>query len=369
MAAFFGGESGRWARKEEKVKKVSIGVIGTGFIAHHNVPALLKTGRVRIAAACNRTEQKARAFVDKYRLDCPVYTDYRLMCEACAPDAVIIQSPHDLHEEQFIHCAQKGIDVIIEKPLATTYAACVRMMNAMKEHGIKAAVCHTQRYNGAIIAAKEYMETHDVGRLVHVADTIHCSNFWEGRSPWMLSNDRGGGITLNYAVHQVDRVQFLAGAQTRSVFGCTKKRMPGYEVDSSFQLMGNAGEVSYVITCSGYSGPLMNQIMLHFTKGLMLISLSDQEPGAFGVYWGDSAASLSKIDAVYPPGEAYYFRQMDPIVSYLAGDASAPIVTVSYAADIVRAVEALHASSRTGDAVQLIRDGDNPGERGAPPRR
>lgn len=332
---------------------LNIGVIGTGFIADHNVRALIRTGQARIAAVSSRTLAGAEAFVRKHSLSCPAFDDYRSMCGACRLDAVIIQSPHDLHREQFLFCAERGLDVIIEKPLATSYAGCCDMVRAAKEHGIRAAVCHSQRYGGALIAAREFLDTHETGSLLHAEDLIHTNYFWAGRAPWMLSRERGGGVVLNYAVHQIDRVQYLVGERTRTVFGRIEARKPGIEVDSSYHMMGLTDTASYSLICAGYANPNINRISLYFTKGVLLISLSDNDAGRFGVYWGDTEHDLSPVTDRYAAAEDYYLRQMQPIAAFLRGQDSAQVITTEYAAHIIKAAEGLMESNATRQAVQI----------------
>jgi len=332
---------------------IRFGIIGTGFIAHQNVPALIRTGKAVVAAVCNRTQAKAEAFLVEHSLSCPVYTDYRAMCEEMDLDAVLIQSPHDLHEEQFLYCAGRGLDIAIEKPLATGSAECREMLAAKDRHGVRVAVGQTQRYGGAIMIAKAYMESHDTGPLVHVEDLINYHYFWDGRPAWALDKNRGGGITLNYAVHQIDRVQYLIGEETRTVFGKVEEQLPGIGVDTSFQMMGVTDSVSYTITCTGYANPFFSQMLLHFTKGTLRVTMTDSVPDPFGVFWGDTATPFTPLEAEYPPAGDYYLREMQAIVDYFAGDDNAPVVTPEYAAGVVRAVEALFESSETGRSVDL----------------
>lgn len=334
-------------------ERLKIGVIGAGYAAGLNVPALLETGRVDVAAVASRTADGARAFIERQGLSCPAFGDYREMCEAVRLDAVLIQTPHDLHREPFLFCASRGLDAIVEKPLAASSADCAEMIRAKDRFGVRAAVCHTQRYNGAIMAARAYMEAEGLGTPVHAEDLIHSHYFFAGRKDWMLSRARFGGIVLNYAVHQIDRVQVLLGEQTRAVFGAAMARKPGVSVDSSYQMMGKTDTASYCLTCAGYAGPNVNRITLFFTSGLLRVSLTDGEAGAAGVFWGETGRPMERVAQDVPPAEGYYLRQMTPVVDYLCGDDAALVVTAEYAAAVVRAAEALLESSRTGEAARL----------------
>ena len=324
------------------MRKLRFGMMGAGFIARPNGLALISQQAAELAAISNPTTAKAQKVIGDLGIECTIYDSYDNMLANERLDAVLINLPHHLHRDAFIKCAQHGLDVIIEKPLANTYAECIDMMKAMEIHGIKATVCHTQRYHAVLIAADEFIASHDTGPLLSVADHIHVDYFWDGRSQWQLSNEQsGGGIALNYGVHQLDRVHVFLKQKTANFFAKYLTAKPGHGIPSSYVMMGVGDKnTPYVISCTGYSGPATNEMRLVFEKGILLCVLSGNGLIDNGLYWGNNDSGIFQPQPVALSNEAdYYERQMHEAVDYLSGLTYEPPIPLSWGAEMVRLVE------------------------------
>ena len=187
-------------------------ILGAGYIAPVNAAAILACEDAQIVCIANRTAEKAEAVKQKLGLSCPVYTDYREALDREKPDAAVICVFNDQHREYFTECARRGIHVLCEKPLANTYEDCLFMMEEAKKTGIRVSVLQTQRYGAVLTTAAGWISDHldELGELCGVEDNMSVHYFWDGRNPWHLDSVRsGGGIVLNYGVHQLDRVHWM----------------------------------------------------------------------------------------------------------------------------------------------------------------
>ncbi|MGI6526042.1 MAG: hypothetical protein ACOX25_01375 [Caldicoprobacterales bacterium] len=94
-------------------------------------------------------------------------------------------------------CAKAGADIIIEKALGNTYAECLQMMEAAEKYGIKIGLCcihsATMLYMKQLFSSYKSMTLGLYYRLMTIS-TLHY--FWDGRSPWQLSNEQIGGAAL-----------------------------------------------------------------------------------------------------------------------------------------------------------------------------
>jgi len=318
-----------------------IAMIGTGFIAKLNGSALLALPDVELIALCNRTVEKARQLAVDFNIKCPIYADYHDMLKKEKPDAVVINLAHHLHLQCFKACAQAGVDIIIEKALGINYDECLQMIETAKSCRIKATVCHTQRYNAVYEAAVRFLAEHDLGPLLSINDNIHTNYFWDGRSPWQLSSEQsGGGIALNYGVHQLDRVHFFLRQKTESITVKYLAEKPGYEIYSSYAMMGTGDKgTPYVITCTGYSGPQINETRLVFEKGIVQCCLSENGVHPFGLYFGDNETGCFKNVPLELSNDHMYVRQFRAAVDYLSGKSTEAPIPLEWAAEMVRLVE------------------------------
>ncbi|HHW31397.1 MAG TPA: Gfo/Idh/MocA family oxidoreductase [Clostridiaceae bacterium] len=333
-----------------------LGIIGTGIIAHENYKGIEQTGKAEVVALCNRTYSKGVDFANKYGLKCPVYSDYRKMVDEVKPDIVLINTPHDLHEEMFIYCADRKIDIIIEKPLSDTAASSEAIVESANKNGIKAAVCHTQRFNTAFITAKKFIKNNNLGKLIAISDFITYNYFWEGRPEWFLEPARaGGGIVMNYGVHQFDRVHYMAEGKTVSLFAHIDWEKEGIAVDSSYQIMGIMDNgVTYTIACTGYTGPFANGMELRFTGGILRVYLCDTGIESYGVYYGDNNfKNFVKLPLVESENRPYY-NEMKAIMDYMEGSTEETPVSVEYAAQMVKLVEAAKMSHERQVSINTL---------------
>jgi len=324
-------------------KKIRFGMMGAGFIANLNGGTLLAQEAVELVAIANPTVSKAERLRDNLGVSCALYGSYDDMLANEQLDAVMINLPHHLHKDAFIKSAEHGLDIIIEKALANTYSECLDMIEAANLNGVRATVCHTQRYNAVFQEAAGFIAGHDLGRLLSVHDNIHMHYFWDGRSPWQLSNElSGGGIALNYGVHQLDRVHFFLNQKTVELHAKYLAEKPGYSVPSSYAMMG-IGEhgTAYTINCTGYSGPRINDMLLVFENGILHCVLCDNGEQKYGLWFGDNASGEFKAQpfTLSTDDSQMYHRQFKAAVDYLSGETDEAPIPLSWAAEMVRLVE------------------------------
>lgn len=98
--------------------KARVGVIGLGTFGKIHVEAFGSHHRTLIAAVCDINEEEGERVSREY--GCDFYTDYNEMMEESELDAVSIATPDYLHTEPALLAANKGLDILLEKPMATT---------------------------------------------------------------------------------------------------------------------------------------------------------------------------------------------------------------------------------------------------------
>lgn len=326
---------------------MKIAVIGTGQIAHTNVEALLKTGRASVAALCNRTLSKAEDFARQYGFSVPCFSDADAMLDAVPGiDAVLINTPHAQHRAQFEQCAKRGLHIMMEKPLGISLKECEEMIVLRDLHGIRACVCHTQRYLPLMKLALKTIKENDLGALRHATDIINLHYFHEKRPQWFMDPDKaGGGLILTHGAHQIDRLHVLSGLRTDGVFARFESLIDHPTLDSGYQIMGTMGDVSYTVGCSGYPSPHTSSVQLDYEKGSVKITLFSNGMEESGVYMGNQCG-YERVHDPLETGDAYR-DQFEALLDCLEGRPSnAP--TLEEAADVLGVLDAARLSFRTG---------------------
>ena len=128
-------------------------LIGCGRIAKNHVKAAL-TNNFEIVAVCDIVPEKMNSIlVDngvEYEKDVKRYTDYKKMISENDIELISIATESGIHAEIALACIEKGINVIIEKPMAMSIEDCEKIIQLSEEKGVKVSACHQNRFNIAI---------------------------------------------------------------------------------------------------------------------------------------------------------------------------------------------------------------------------
>ena len=115
---------------------IKIAVIGTGIIGTDHIKAIQSCDLCQLCAVCDVNEKLAMDISKEYNV--PYFTDYKKIPEEIEVDAVILNLPHYLHCESTVFFLNKGINVLVEKPMAMTTEECDKMIEAAAKNGKKA---------------------------------------------------------------------------------------------------------------------------------------------------------------------------------------------------------------------------------------
>lgn len=229
--------------------KVTIGVIGTGIMGPSDMTNLLNVEDVEIAALCDVDDAQlapAMATAEKRQRKMPdAYKDYRKLLERKDIDAVVIATPDHWHAIQFIHAAQAGKDIYIEKPLSHHIVETKAMVSAHRRHKRVVQVGTWQRSTGEFVQAIDLIRGGTLGKVVHVR-TWTTDNRNVGRKPvsdppkgldyetwlgpaqpqpyqanvvhwgWRMRKNTGGARTTDWGVHMID-IALLAMSKDQDI--------------------------------------------------------------------------------------------------------------------------------------------------------
>ena len=118
-------------------KKIRVGIIGTGWIAEAHMDSYLKQPDVEVVAGADLVEGKAEAFFEKFGVEAKCYSSHKEMLddESLKLDAVSICTYNRTHAECAIYALNKGVNVLLEKPMCVTLEEAVAIREAEKASG------------------------------------------------------------------------------------------------------------------------------------------------------------------------------------------------------------------------------------------
>ncbi|MDQ1593672.1 MAG: UDP-N-acetyl-2-amino-2-deoxyglucuronate dehydrogenase [Arthrobacter pascens] len=187
-------------------------VIGCGDVSAVHFEALEKLDGATLVAVCDTEPARLTAAAAAHGV--PGFADHVSLLESVRPDVVHICTPHDQHASVAADCLDRGVNVIMEKPLAHTLAEGRRLVEAASAGRAKIAVCFQNRYNATSQAMHSLLSSGELGAVVGASATVmwhRSAEYYENR-PWRGTwAGGGGGLMMNQAIHTVDLLQWLVG--------------------------------------------------------------------------------------------------------------------------------------------------------------
>ncbi|MBQ7045342.1 MAG: Gfo/Idh/MocA family oxidoreductase [Clostridia bacterium] len=151
-------------------KKLRIGIIGTGWIAAAHMENYLKQPDVQVVAGCDLIEGKAEAFFKEYGIQAKCYRSHKEMLddESLQLDAVSVCTYNRTHAECTIYALNKGIHVLLEKPMCVTIDEAAEIVKAEKKSGKIVSVGFQPRLDENMKMIKKIVESGKLGKIYYI---------------------------------------------------------------------------------------------------------------------------------------------------------------------------------------------------------
>ncbi|HYE67418.1 MAG TPA: Gfo/Idh/MocA family oxidoreductase, partial [Anaerovoracaceae bacterium] len=147
-------------------ERLRVGVIGLGLIGSLHARILSEAPHAQLVAVSDINENTAREIGDRYF--CNHYTDYKRMCDEEVLDAVCICTPDEFHTENAIYAAEKGLHLLIEKPLAKTEAEARKIVRAADSAGVRMMVAQLLHFDPRYVKVKDAIRDGMIGDIIHM---------------------------------------------------------------------------------------------------------------------------------------------------------------------------------------------------------
>lgn len=208
-------------------------LIGCGRIATNHMKAATNND-LEIIAVCDIIPEKMEQLLAKHELqnepDIKRYDDYQKMIEKERPQLVSIATESGNHAEIALFCIDKGVNVIIEKPMAMSIEDANKIIDLAEKKNVKVSACHQNRFNVAIQELRKAVEAGRFGKLSH--GSIHVRwNRNEGyytQAPWRGTWAQDGGALMNQCIHGIDLLRWMMGDEIEEIYGATRQQFHGY---------------------------------------------------------------------------------------------------------------------------------------------
>ncbi|HTV35223.1 MAG TPA: Gfo/Idh/MocA family oxidoreductase [Xanthobacteraceae bacterium] len=175
-----------------------IGVVGVGVMGSNHARVLADMAGVELVGIVD-SDRKRRDLVSA-TLGCAAFADVDALLGR-GVDAVSIAAPTHLHHDIALKCITRGVNVLVEKPIASTVEEGRAIVAAARRAGVTLMAGHVERFNPAVQSIKRAIKDQDI---LSIAITR------VGPFPPRMSNV---GVVIDLGVHDIDLIRWFTESE------------------------------------------------------------------------------------------------------------------------------------------------------------
>lgn len=181
---------------------IRVGVIGLGMMGRHHARVAREVEGFELVAVADAIGDPHGSAGSLPRFD----TVHELIAHGI--DAAVVAVPTQFHEEVGLTLAEAGVHALIEKPLAESIEAGLRLVEAFGSRDLVGAVGHIERFNPALVELRKRINRGDLGAVYQ----IHTRR--QGPFPARIADV---GVIKDLGSHDFDLTAWLANSRYAQV--------------------------------------------------------------------------------------------------------------------------------------------------------
>jgi predicted dehydrogenase len=152
---------------KKNAKRIGLAIIGAGRVGLFRGEVAARHPMVDFIGLADIKPDRLKLVGEKVGADF-VTADFRELLARPEVTAAVIATDEHLHVDPILAAVERGLSLLIEKPLATELADSERVFKAIQKSGVDAVVGYTQRFRRRWLAAKEKVRTGQLGDVTMV---------------------------------------------------------------------------------------------------------------------------------------------------------------------------------------------------------
>ncbi|MGI9422970.1 MAG: Gfo/Idh/MocA family protein [Hyphomicrobiaceae bacterium] len=338
-------------------KRIRVAAVGAGYFSRFQYEAWTRLDRVELVAAANRTLSGAQEVADQFGIP-DVFQSVPEMLDAVKPDLLDVITPPQTHLAAIESAAERGIDVICQKPFCPSLVEARRAAEVAQAAGIKLIIHENFRFQPWHRKIKSLLEAGTIGEAYQITFRLRPGDgqgpqAYLDRQPYFQEMPRF--LVHETAIHLIDTFRFLFGEMTSVYADLRRLNDVIAGEDAGIMVFEFRGGLRGVFDGNRLSDHVAQNRRL--TMGEMLIEGSDGviELGGDGGITLRAHGSNDKQPVAYDwhdhafGGDCVYLLQKAAVDSLLDGQ---PIE--NSATDYLRNIEIEEAVYRSGSECRKI---------------
>jgi predicted dehydrogenase len=325
---------------------VRIAMVGLGWWGKKMVTVMQAApADLTVVCAVEPQADTVREFCAERKI--PLYTDLAQALADPKVDAVVLATPHELHEAQIEQAVAAGKHVFCEKPLALTRAGAVKAVEACAARGLVLGMGHERRYEPPVSEMIKAAESGALGRLLQIEANFSHDKFLSlDASNWRLKANHApaAGMTAT-GIHLTDLSVRLLGPASDVRVVCENLASEFPQGDTMSAHVRFAGGGTAYISATLVT-PFISRFAVYGTKGWIEVrdKAHVESPDGWIVTKASTGSAIESYEV--PPAEPV----RDNLVAFaraIRGEQAYPI-TGAQLIDNIALLEAIVVSAGTG---------------------
>ena len=190
---------------------VRVAALGMGWWSDVLADAMKRSGQFEIVSCYTRSEDKRRAFAEKY--GCRTAASYEEILKDSSIAAIVNTTPNNVHLETTRQAAEAGKHIFLDKPIANTVRESFEMAEACQKAGVILSLGYQRRRETHFRWVKSEIDAGRFGKLVQAECNISRDRLGQfDLSSWRYTAaGMPGGVMLQIGIHYVDVLEYLMG--------------------------------------------------------------------------------------------------------------------------------------------------------------
>jgi len=326
-------------------------IIGCGSIGERHLRCFQKTGRAAVTG-CDANPQLLATIAQSYGV--PTVTDWKQAVERNRYAAAVICTPAHLHVAIATELLNRGLHVLIEKPLSQSLTGVSDLMEAHRRSGRKAAVAYVLHVYPLLSAAREFLLGGSLGPVLHASCTsgqhfpsLRPAHAVHYAKTYYRDRKTGGGAVQDALTHTANWFESVLGPTESVMCDCAHQALPEVTVEDTVNISARNGATLVNYTLNQFQAPNESTLQFNTALGSVKIELHNRRWGHFRL--GDKEWTWSEV----PPADrdVSFIEQANRFIDLIEGKASR-LCSLEAAAQTLRFNLAALTSAESGARVQ-----------------
>ena len=245
---------------------IKAAVIGVGSMGMNHARIYDALEVVALVGVCDADAEQANRVASRYRTR--HYGDHAALLDEERPDLVSIVVPTGLHHEVALDVIDRGLHLLVEKPIADTVTNAQEIIERAQARGVQLMVGHVERFNPAVSELKRRLEDGHLGKMFQ----LHARRL--GPFPHRV---RDVGVVIDLATHDLDVMCHLTGAGVIRVYAETEQEIHTLHEDSLSGLLRFDNGVVGVLDVNWLTPTKVRELYVTGEKGMFMVNYLTQD--------------------------------------------------------------------------------------------